>query len=76
MLDFIQFINDNTSFTTEEKQQMLDDFCAYHDYDLVEDPPTKVNFVNNKIGEFIIGSINAYRKKVAEGQAEYDEFTF
>ena len=75
-MDFIQFIKDNTEFTTEQETAMLNDFCDSHGYDEVGGSETKIDFANRMIGEWIKNKINNRREDVARATASYTAFDF
>ena len=85
-MDFVQFINDNWDAPTEKKAAMLDDFCEHYSYqetvpnpeggELIPNPVSKKEFVNKMVVGYIVGIVNATRRKVAEKLAEYEELTF
>lgn len=87
MLNFAQFINDNTDFSASKKQEMLDKFCGQYNYqeeiedengDMIPNPVTKVQFFNEKVEEFIRQTINAKKHTEARETARDGvvEFTF
>jgi len=65
MLDFIKFINDNVSLTSAQKQALLDDFCSAFNYDEIPEAesPSKKDFANQIISNFIVSHINDYRRR-------------
>ena len=79
MLDFIGLISDNVDWTAAQKIAMLDDFCYQYGYmDEIDpvgtpNPVTKKQFMNSKIIEFIKGTVNARRLKVAQDAIEIEE---
>ena len=82
-VDIIGYLNTQlTDWSAQKKQDMLDDFCSQYNYeDMVDDgeggeienPVSKKMFANQKIVEFIKGTVNAYRAKKAREEAQYDE---
>ena len=81
MLDFIGFINEGWEATNEKKLTMLDSFVYQYGYrdevevdgEMVENPVTKKEFANEKIRDYIVQTVNAYRKQEAEAVVEYEE---
>ena len=61
MLDFVQFISDNTGLSVEEKVAMLDDFCA--SFGVAGTAGEKKEFTNKRITKFIAKSINRARRR-------------
>jgi hypothetical protein len=77
-IDIIGHINQEvTNLTTQQKQDMLDDFTSYFGYQETIDgepnPVTKKDFANNKIKEFIRDRVKSVRKRRAEKQVTYEE---
>jgi hypothetical protein len=67
-LDFIKFINSNSSLSDIEQTTMLDDFCAQYGFvenlNDEENPTiTKAEYFNRKVSEFIEGTVYVQRKK-------------
>ncbi len=72
-LNFVQFINDNTSFTPEKNQAMLDDLASYFGYS-DQSELTKVEFVNKALTENIKAMINKQRRREAKAAITYETF--
>jgi len=82
MLDFIGFIVENTSLTSDEKTDMLDDFCRAYGYEktldngeegIIPNPVTKKEFANERINDYIKKVVNTARRTAAEEAIEIKE---
>lgn len=76
MLNFVQFINQNSpQLTNAQKTKMLDDMCLHFAYqetllDGVPNPQSKADFVNQLITNFIKSSVQRQRQASLAGTAE------
>lgn len=82
-LNFIGFINDNYTLATDKKAAILKDFCAQYGYqEYIEDSDGKMipnlvsrqDFANQKIRDYIVEVVNAYRVTVARAAVVYETF--
>ena len=85
MLDIIQHISDNVNLSVAKKIALLDDFCGQYSYQEtipdpadpegpeIPNPQSKKSFANEKIEDYIKQTISAYRKKIAEQAATFEE---
>ena len=76
-MDIVGYINSQLDWATAKKQAMLDDFVAQYGYEEEDEdgnpnPVTKKAFMNSKIIEYIKGTVNARRRRVAEEAIEYE----
>lgn len=79
-MDFINFINTQapvSGWTTEQKQELLDDLCNFFDYDgyvlSTSSPDTKKAFINSKIVSEIKFWVNSARRQAAIEAAIFTE---
>ena len=79
-MDFINFINTQapvSGWSTEQKQELLDDLCKYFDYDgyvlSTQSPDTKKQFINGKIKAELKQWVNAARRVAAIEAISYTE---
>ena len=73
-IDIVGYLNTElTTWNTEKKTAMLNDFCSRYMYqdevadpetlgELIPNPITKKQFMNSKIIDFIKQAVNGYRK--------------
>jgi hypothetical protein len=92
MINFVGFINERWNAEPAIKQQFLIDFCAAYNYQeylpdeygelTIPNPVGRVEFCNRTIVQYLISTVNAYRKKQAileiiyeilEGMEDIDE---
>lgn len=73
-LNFVQFINDNTSFTPEKNQAMLDSLANSFNYDSTNTELTKTEFVNQRLTNELKARINKQRRAEARRNATYTKF--
>lgn len=83
MLDYIQFINDNSNLTSQQKTDLLFDFCDQYGYqetvvdqdtgEEIQNPTTRKEFANQKITDYLIQTVNTVRIKRAKAAADYTE---
>lgn len=84
--NYVGFINGEWSATAAKKTAMLADFCYQYGYEdnipdpasedpeaTIPNPVSKTSFANDKIEQYIIQTVNAYRKDVAEAAASFEE---
>lgn len=81
-LDYVGFINQNTSLNAAKKQAFLDDFCEQYNYqdqiedddlNLIPNPVTKKDFANEKIDRFLRETVNVIRRKRVEKATTFEE---
>jgi hypothetical protein len=76
MINFVQFINQNTpQLTAAQKTAMLDDMCLHFAYqevllDGIPNPQSKADFVNALITNFIKSSVQRQRQMALAASAE------
>lgn len=84
MLDFIGFVNDNTSLSEEKKTDLLSDFCRQYRYreevenpeepgEVIPNPVTRKKFANQRITDYIVDSVRAIRTGDARKALEIEE---
>ena len=75
MIDFLKFIGEQTKFSAEKQKTILNDLAEFWNYqdqvmgdkgEMVDNPISKKDFINQKIGQQIVSWIHEARKEKAE----------
>ena len=70
-INFVQFILDNVDLTPAQKLSLLNDFCAFYDFEGTT--PEKKVFVNEQIHSYIKGVIHDARWKEEADEIAFEE---